>query len=235
MSKESTLRDMSQRAEDLMHLDNDQGVLSREETVEHWQRLNDLAPDGWPGGATLSALWRTQRPDAGVIVHAALDALRWSPVAYSQTQNVGMGESWLPDNGPFDAGDCSDFECHCLGVPKKQLGKYGVLVPGWPTDPQWLGAAAFVDGAIGTPRPWHTAMPGDLIAFGGREAHVEVVVDVSTNYFKPIRIITVGCSSSSFRASKKRTGVGNAIAKRDRTALWARQNAVVVTPWWNAR
>jgi hypothetical protein len=35
--------------------------------------------------------------------------------------------------------------------------------------------------------------------------------------------------------SKAKYGVGSAIAKRNRAKMWAKNNAVVVTPWWNER
>ncbi len=228
MSKEQALRQMSDYAEGLMRHDLERMDGTREDIVRAWQQSRGLTADGWPGAATLSALWRVTKPGPDEIVAAARAALDWPPVTYSMSRNTGMGESWLPDlDRGYETGDCSDFACHCLGVPKDQTRDYGVTVG---MRSVWLGADAIAVGHIGQPFSLTEARPGDLIVYPGRWergervaiGHVEVCVEVDGG-----RIITIGCSSGASRR-------GNAIARQDRTALWRRKGASAVRPWWNA-
>ena len=75
------------------------------------------------------------------------------------------------------------------------------------------------------------ALKGDIAA----AAEVEVVVDVSLRGTHRALLQTIGCSHSTEAGSLKTIGRRHAIASRDRTSLWGRKNAVVVTPWWNER
>lgn len=229
MSKQKALETMSNRAEELMRLDLRGMAGDREAIVRAWQESRGLTADGWPGSGTLSALWSKHKPSADDIVAAARAALDWPPVVYSMGRNTGMGESWLPDlNLGYETGDCSDFVCHCLGVPKRQTGGQRVVTG----EPIWLGADAIADGHIGTPRLLAEAAPGDLIVYPGKWergervsiGHVEVCVEVAGG-----RIITIGCASSNNR----KYGNG-AIAKADKTDLWRKKGAVAVRPWWIA-
>jgi len=229
MSKQQALTNMSDRAEALMRGDPRLDGGSREDVVTAWQRANSLKPDGWPGNATLSALWSRNKPSADDIVAAARAALDWPPVTYSMSRNTGMGESWLPDNGAgYATGDCSDFACHCLGVPKNQTNGQRITTGA----PVWLGADAIASGHIGHPRPLADTQPGDLIVYPGKWergervaiGHVEVCFEVRGG-----RIVTIGCASSNARVY----GHG-AIAEADKTDLWRRKGAVAVRPWWNA-
>ena len=229
MSKQQALTNMSDRAEALMRGDPRLDGGSREDVVTAWQRANSLKPDGWPGNATLSALWSRNKPSADDIVAAARAALDWPPVTYSMSRNTGMGESWLPDNGAgYATGDCSDFACHCLGVPKNQTNGQRITTGA----PVWLGADAIASGHIGHPRPLADTQPGDLIVYPGKWergervaiGHVEVCFEVRGG-----RIVTIGCASSNARVY----GHG-AIAEADKTSRWSRKQAVAVRPWWNA-
>jgi hypothetical protein len=237
MSKAEALDSLSDKAVAMMlaHIGISASDVERiEDIVSAYQTFAGLKADGWPGSNTMSDLWRRHRPTPAEIVEAATSALPWQ-TTYSQSNNLGMGESWF-EEGPFKAGDCSDFASHCIGAPKKQVKAYGVLEPDWRNNQQWLAAAVIASGAIGEPRPWHTARLGDLVAFGGKSAHVEVVVaDASLNKGGQIVLPTIGCSYSTFMDSKAKYGVGSAIAKRNRAKMWAKNNAVVVTPWWNER
>jgi hypothetical protein len=239
MSKREALEALSDLAVGDMLADIDiqyglEGFGDKEAVVRAYQRTVGLPEDGWPGGQTMSRLWQDHKRAPGEIVLAAKRALDWPGTEYSQSKNLGLGESWM-EEGPFDAGDCSDFACHCLGIPKVQFKKRGVLMPHWRADKQWLGAAVIASGAIGNPRPWMDALPGDLVAYGGDGAHVEVVVDVSLRGTHRALLQTIGCSHSTEAGSLKTIGRRHAIASRDRTSLWGRKNAVVVTPWWNER
>ena len=230
MSKERALKMISKRAVKMMA--DDCGIDSngnREDIVLAWQTQHGLKADGWPGDSTMASLWHAHQPDAVSVVDAALAALRWPNVRYSMSENKGMGESWLSDiDAGFSTGDCSDFACYCLGIPKNQTAHRGVIVHHH--NPCWLGADAIAGGAIGTPLQLDQSQPGDLVVFSGRWergervaiGHVEVCVDV-----KDGRIWTVGCASSNARTYGR-----GAIAKADKTARWRRMGAVAVRPWW---
>lgn len=229
MSKQKALETMSNRAEELMRLDLRGMAGDREAIVRAWQESRGLTADGWPGSGTLSALWSKHKPSADDIVAAARAALDWPPVVYSMGRNTGMGESWLPDNSAgYETGDCSDFVCHCLGVPKDQTNGQRITTGA----PVWLGADAIATGHIGQPRPLADTQPGDLVVYPGMWergervsiGHVEVCVEVVDG-----RIVTIGCASSNNR----KYGNG-AIAKADKTDLWRRKGAVAVRPWWIA-
>jgi hypothetical protein len=229
MSKQQALTNMSERAEVLMRGDLRMEGGSREDAVTAWQRANDVKPDGWPGNGTLSLLWSKHKPSADDIVAAARAALDWPTVTYSMSKNTGMGESWLPGlTRGYKTGDCSDFGCNCLGVPKNQTGGQRITTGA----AVWLGADAIASGHIGEPRPLVEARPGDLIVFAGKWergervaiGHVEVCVEVCRD-----RIVTIGCASSNARVY----GHG-AIAEADKTDRWRRKSAVAVRPWWNA-
>lgn len=229
MSKAIALRQMSDRAEGLMRRDLERMDGTREDIVRVWQQSRGLTADGWPGNATLSALWSQNKPSADDIVAAARAALDWPPVTYSMSRNTGMGESWLPDlSRGYDTGDCSDFACYCLGVPKNQTGGQRITTGA----AVWLGADAIASGHIGEPRPLVEARPGDLIVFAGKWergervaiGHVEVCVEVCGD-----RIVTIGSASSNARVY----GHG-AIAEADKTSRWSRKQAVAVRPWWTA-
>jgi hypothetical protein len=233
MSKQKALDNLSDRAEALMREDLATTTVagnSREDAVRAWQQAHDLKPDGWPGSKTLAALWMLHTPTAEDVVAAARAALAWPAVAYSMSRNTGMGESWLPDPGTgYETGDCSDFVCNCLGIPKDQTdgpaAKYAAKV--------WLGADAIAAGHIGEAHPLAEARPGDLIVFAGRWdrgervaiGHVEVCIEVDEG-----RIITIGCASSNYKHNRQRS----AIAQLDKTDRWRRKGAVAVRPWWYA-
>jgi hypothetical protein len=233
MSKQKALETMSSRAEALMRRDygaaQPERVATREDLVTTWQEMSGLRPDGWPGSKTLATLWMRHKPTAEGVVEAARAALDWPAVVYSMKRNTGMGESWLPDpSAGYETGDCSDFVCNCLGIPKDQTRNYGVALAS-----VWLGADAIEAGHLGQARPLSEARPGDLIVYGGRwergervaVGHVEVCVEVDEG-----RIITIGCASSNHLRNAKRS----AIAKLDKTDLWRRKKAVAVRPWWYA-
>ena len=226
---------MSDRAEELMRLDLRGMAGDREAIVRAWQESRGLTADGWPGNATLSALWDVTKPGPDEIVAAARAALDWPPVTYSMSRNTGLGESWLPDNGAgYATGDCSDFACHCLGIPKDQTKDYGATVG---MRSVWLGADAIAVGHIGQPLSLELAEPGDLIVYPGKwergervaVGHVEVCVEVRGG-----RIVTIGCASSNGRRKSRYDQPGSAIARADKTDLWRRKGAVAVRPWWNA-
>jgi hypothetical protein len=235
MSKQKALESISDRAVFCMAGDlPEQDWPDVEELVTAWQRANGLTPDGWPGNATLSLLWSKHKPSADGIVAAARAALDWPPVTYSMSRNTGMGESWLPDNGAgYATGDCSDFACHCLGVPKNQTNGQRITTGA----PVWLGADAIASGHIGHPRPLADTQPGDLIVYPGKWergervaiGHVEVCFEVRGG-----RIVTIGCASSNGRRRSRYDQPGSAIARADKTDLWRRKGAVAVRPWWNA-
>ena len=229
MSKQKALETMSERAERLMRGDLRVHGGTREDVVTAWQRSNDLKPDGWPGNGTLSTLWGRHKPSADDIVAAARAALDWPPVVYSMARNTGMGESWLPDlDRGYETGDCSDFACYCLGIPKDQMQGLATVA----SARNWLGSDAIAAGRIGRTFPLADARHGDIIVYPGKAfrgeriaiGHVEVCVEVDGD-----RIITIGCASSNDR----KYGNG-AIAKADKTDLWRRKGAVAVRPWWNA-
>lgn len=228
MSKDKALRAMSRRAVAMMAADCgiDSGG-NREAIVLAWQAQQGLQADGWPGATTMSALWAAHRPGAHDVVAAATAALDWPSVVYSMSQNTGMGESWVPDvDGGYRTGDCSDFACACLGVPKAQTAAQRMTTGA----AVWLGADAIASGHVGEPRPLADASAGDLIVFAGRWergervaiGHVEVCVEVRDG-----RIWTIGCASSNARTYGR-----GAIAKADKTARWRRMGAVAVRPWW---
>jgi hypothetical protein len=128
MSKAEALDSLSDKAVAMMlaHIGISASDVERiEDIVSAYQTFAGLKADGWPGSNTMSDLWRRHRPTPAEIVEAATSALPWQTV-YSQTNNLGMGESWF-EEGPFKAGDCSDFASHCIGAPKKQVKAYGVL------------------------------------------------------------------------------------------------------------
>ncbi len=231
MSKESALKNLTDHAISNMLADIPiskglEGHADKEAVVRAYQEEMGLPVDGWPGDDTLSTLWREWQPSPSEIALAAERALEESgKVAYTQGSGGDIGEVWFPDR-IGTAGDCSDFVCHCLGIPKKQFTRFGALAPGWKADPQWLGAANISAGCIGKNRPWTTAAVGDLVAYGGVGAHVEVVVGRTTGKSGAV-LWTIGCSNSSFK------NFGTAIARRNRSGLWGRRNAVAVTPWWN--
>jgi len=234
MSKQKALDEISWRAVELMARDlGAAGVRfvesDWEQVVTLWQSHHGLKPDGWPGSKTLATLWMRHKPTAEDVVAAARAALGWSPVAYSMKRNTGMGESWLPDmRVDYETGDCSDFACHCIGIPKNQTRDYGVALAS-----VWLGADAIAAGHIGEAHPLSEARPGDLIVFPGRWergervaiGHVEVCVEAADG-----RIITIGSASSNYKHNAKRS----AIAMRDKTDRWRRKGAVAVRPWWYA-
>jgi len=233
MSKQKALDELSKKAVELMQTDCDdvqaEYGTSRDSIVTTWQEMRGLRPDGWPGSKTLAALWMRHKPTAEDVVEAARFALDWPPVVYSMKRNTGMGESWLPDNSKgYQTGDCSDFACHCLGVPKDQTGASRLAT----AEPIWLGADAIASGHIGRTLQLAAARPGDIVAYPGKwergervaVGHVEVCVEVDGD-----RIITIGCASSNNR----KYGNG-AIARADKTDLWRRKGAVAVRPWWLA-
>lgn len=230
MSKQKALETISDRAVFDMAGDlPEQDWPDVEGLVTAWQSANGLKADGWPGSGTLSALWSKHKPSAKDIVAAANAALDWPPVTYSMKRNTGLGESWLPDlDLGYETGDCSDFACHCLGVPKAQTNGQRITVAA----PVWLGADAIASGHIGDLHALAKARPGDLIVYPGKwvrgeriaVGHVEVCVEVNGD-----RIITIGCASSNNR----KYGRG-AIAKANKTDLWRRKDAVAVRPWWIA-
>jgi hypothetical protein len=235
MSKQKALDELSERAELLMLEDLPPRTVSgdcREDTVKAWQQDHGLKPDGWPGSKTLATLWMRHKPTAKDVVEAARFALGWPPVAYSMTRNTGMGESWLPDmRVGYETGDCSDFACHCLGIPKDQTN--GRVTMRAALASVWLGADAIYGGHIGKVLPLAEARPGDLIVYGGKwergervaVGHVEVCVAIEDG-----NIITIGCASSNHKHNAKRS----AIAMRDKTDRWRRKGAVAVRPWWYA-
>jgi|DEB0MinimDraft_3_1074331.scaffolds.fasta_scaffold00106_4 hypothetical protein len=234
MSKQQALRQMSARAEELMRRDLKRMDDTREDIVRAWQQSRGLTADGWPGSATLSALWSQNRPSADDIVAAARAALDWPPVTYSMSRNTGLGESWLPDLARgHETGDCSDFACHCLGIPKDQTRGLATVASAF----TWVGADSISAGHIGQARPLADTQPGDLVVFPGKWergervaiGHVEVCVEVRGD-----RIVTVGCASSNGRRKSRYDQTGSAIAAADKTDRWRRKSAVAVRPWWNA-
>jgi len=233
MSKQKALDELSKKAVELMQTDCDdvqaEYGTSRDSIVTAWQEVHGLKPDGWPGSKTLATLWMRHKPTAEDVVEAARAALAWPAVTYSMSRNTGLGESWLPDpSAGYETGDCSDFVCNCLGIPKDQTHGYGVALAS-----VWLGADAIEAGHLGQARPLAEARPGDLIVYGGRWergervaiGHVEVCVAIDKG-----RIITIGCASSNCKHNTKRS----AIAQLDKTDRWRRKNAVAVRPWWYA-
>lgn len=237
MSKQKALENLSERSLGLMRTDCDdvqaEYGTSRESIVTTWQEVRGLKPDGWPGNRTLATLWSKHKPTAKDVVEAAYFALNWAPVAYSMKRNTGMGESWLPDpRVGYETGDCSDFVCHCLGVPKGQARDYGIALAS-----VWLGADAIALERVGKAHPLSEARPGDLIVYGGKwergervaVGHVEVCVEFLADAVD-FEIITIGCASSNHRHNDQRS----AIAERDKTDLWRRKGAVAVRPWWYA-
>jgi hypothetical protein len=234
MSKQKALENLSERALVLMADDTDTAGagFDREGIVRVWQQAHDLKPDGWPGSRTLAALWSKHKPMAEDVVEAARIALGWAPVTYSMKRNTGMGESWLPDpRVGYETGDCSDFVCDCLGIPKDQT--HGLVTMN--AAKVWLGADAIAAGHIGEAHPLAEARPGDLIVFAGRWergervaiGHVEVCVEVCRD-----RIVTIGCASSNGRRRSRYDQPGSAIAAADKTDRWRRKGAVAVRPWW---
>ena len=237
MSKQKALDELSERAIGLMVRDvygvgirRQSLVDTDEELVTAWQSHHGLKPDGWPGSKTLAALWMLHTPTAEDVVAAARAALAWPAVAYSMKRNTGLGESWLPDLGTgYETGDCSDFACHCLGIPKDQTDGLATA----DRSRVWLGADAIALERIGKAHPLTEARPGDLIVYGGKwergervaVGHVEVCVEIDER-----RIITIGCASSNHLRNANRS----AIDARDKTDLWRRKKAVAVRPWWYA-
>jgi len=232
MSKQKALENLSERALVLMADDTDTAGagFDREGIVRVWQQAHDLKPDGWPGSRTLAALWHAHKPTAEDVIAAACAALAWPAVTYSMSRNTGLGESWLPDLGTgYETGDCSDFACHCLGIPKNQTDGLATV----DRSRVWLGADAIALKRVGKARPLSEARPGDLIVYAGKwkrgervaVGHVEVCVAIDEG-----RIVTIGCASSNHKHNTKRS----AIAERDKTDMWKRKGAVAVRPWWYA-
>ncbi len=204
----------------------DFGIAEESALVRAWQEwAGGLGVDGKAGPKTLRALWLRHRPTCDEVVGRARAALQWPAVKYSMTTSAGMGDHWMPasDFG-FAAGDCSDFDSHCLGVPKPPAERGAKL---------WLGADALRGGGDGADGPvtliehaLDDARPGDMIVYGGSwhrgqrtgVGHVEVCVEV-----KDGRIWTVGCASSN---------KPSAVALADKTALWRRKKAVAMRPAW---
>lgn len=231
MSKQKALESMSKRAEALMRQDLATVTVAgdgREDIVTAWQLAHDLKADEWPGSKTLATLWQAHKPTAEDVAKAARAALAWPAVTYSMSRNTGLGESWLPDLATgYETGDCSDFACHCLGIPKNQMGGLATV----DRAKVWLGADAIAAGHIGEAHLLAEARPGDLIVFAGRWergervaiGHVEVCVEANDG-----RIITIGSASSNHKHTTKRS----AIAELDKTDRWRRKGAVAVRPWW---
>jgi len=192
--------------------------------VRQVQGLLGLKADGIAGPRTLARLWLDAPMDAGRVIVRARSALQWPAVRYSMSENTGLGESWLSDmDAATKTGDCSDFVCHCLGLPKDQThGLASPLIRG----AVWLGADAIAGGAVGPGLPLAEARPGDIIVYAGRwergervaVGHVEVCVEVIGD-----RVWTVGCASSN---------KPSAIQRADKTSLWRRKGAVAVRPRW---
>ena len=199
-------------------------ALDEEAFIHQAQCALGVVSDGVAGQKTLSALWKRSPPQADEVVGRAFAALDWPRVTYSMSANTGLGERWLTDSGDAPkTGDCSDFACHCLGLPKDQTaGRVAPLVRG----EVWLGADALAGDAIGPRMPLAEARPGDLVVYAGAWAggkrtaigHVEVCVEARDG-----RVWTVGCASSN-RPS--------AIVRADKTALWRRKGAAAVRPRW---
>jgi len=196
------------------------------EIVRAYQLAVGLMVDGVAGPRTLARLWLDAPLQAADVVERALAALQWPAVRYSMSENTGLGESWLPDmDAAPQTGDCSDFACHCSGIPKDQTK--GLAAP-HVRGAVWLGADAIAGDAVGERLPLDQARPGDLIVYAGRWergervaiGHVEVCVEVAGG-----RVWTVGCASSN---------KPSAIQRVDKTALWRRKGAVAVRPRWYA-
>jgi hypothetical protein len=108
MSKAEALDSLSDKAVAMMlaHIGISASDVERiEDIVSAYQTFAGLKADGWPGSNTMSDLWRRHRPTPAEIVEAATSALPWQTV-YSQTNNLGMGESWF-EEGPFKAASWS--------------------------------------------------------------------------------------------------------------------------------
>jgi len=234
MSKQKALDELSERAIELMAKSVGGSPHTREQLVRAWQLRHGLKADGWPGSKTLATLWGKHKPTAEDVVAAARAALAWPAVTYSMKRNTGMGESWLPDpHVGYETGDCSDFACHCVGIPKDQTRGLATVASAF----TWVGADSISAGHIGQARPLADTQPGDLVVFPGKWergervaiGHVEVCVEVRGD-----RIVTVGCASSNGRRKSRYDQTGSAIAAADKTDRWRRKSAVAVRPWWNA-
>ena len=222
MSKQTALASLSHRALDAMSADLYGTTLpcsayDREALVRNWQARHHLTADGWPGTATLRALWLLHRPAREQVIAAALAACEWPDVAYK----LGTGGyDWLPDDVPLDACDCSGLVAHVFARSRNATGAdLGKL--------EWIETTQLLRDGQTTRElvralPLDEARPGDLVCYGDRaggQGHVGVVVD-SKGW-------TVDCSSSSGKT-------GSAIRLRDRRRLWARKGALALRPVWYA-
>jgi cell wall-associated NlpC family hydrolase len=222
MSKQTALASLSHRAIAAMWLDIC-GVGEvppphrNEDIVRGWQARHHLTADGWPGTATLRALWLLHRPAREQVIAAALAACEWPDVAYK----LGTGGyDWLPDDVPLDACDCSGLVAHVFARSRNATGAdLGKL--------EWIETTQLLRDGQTTRElvralPLDEARPGDLVCYGDRacgQGHVGVVVD-SKGW-------TVDCSSSSGKT-------GSAIRLRDRRRLWASKGALALRPVWYA-
>ena len=228
MSKESSLQALSLRALSAMTADTDStppqapvSLSDRESIVTKWQSWAKLNPDGWPGTATLSALWQRHQPTPAEIAATAMLATQWPKVEY--TLGTG-GNTFLPDpQTPLSECDCSGFSAHCLGL-SRNVGWLNAKM-------KWIETTqVFADAkgqqALFVAHPLRSAKVGDLVVYpdeGGKQGHMGVVVEVVDG-----QILTVDCSATSESIGNK-----SAIQKRDRTTLWQNKGAIVARPIWN--
>lgn len=201
------------------------------EAIVDFQRARGLRPDGIVGPMTLREVWGCALPSPMLIVERARAAAAWMPpVVYSMKTNTGLGESWCaPAHQGYPTGDCSDFVCHCLGIPKAQEDDGAVLPRRGNREVRWLGSGALLtQGNIGRRVELHDAQPGDVIGYpagaGIKVGHVEIVVEAEAE-----RIVTIGCSSSG----RQHGATGSAIVQMRRETLWRRTGAWCIRPRWN--
>lgn len=242
MSKFIALRDIEHLALNAMAAnlrigDVDFIILAeRERVVKLWQQAHMLLADGHPGPQTLRALWERHRPSADRVSQRALEALKWPKLRYSMidTADATLGKAWWPAATlSHKAGDCSDFICHVLGVPKAVTERGRTL---------YLGSDRLLSGGVGSvPLVRHEladARVGDIVGFPSiwrdgkrvRVGHVGIVV-ASVVLGGKHEITTVDCSSSGYAKT------GNALRRMERVTrsggcLWAALGGWVMRPAW---
>lgn len=205
------------------------GIDQREAAVKAYQRSAAtrypwVGPDdGWPGLATMCALWNDNRPDAAMVVARAIAAADGHAITYAMGTS---GPEWMADvfDAAGDGADCSDLVSYVLGRRKAGGPDWTTANGTW----RWLHTSAVWADAKGEQRLFR-AIPspvGPCIAVypdaGGHQGHIGLVVSVTGEVLRG-----VDCSSSQSRKYH------DAVALRDLSFFLRKDAALFCQPvWW---
>ena len=194
------------------------------DAVEAFQTLAGLTADGWPGNATLCALWAATRPDEREVAARVVAATTGADVDYV----LGAGASnglWFAKTADEGLGcDCSAFVAWSL--LRRKAGGDDWLAPSGV--PWWLHTGAIVADATGAQGMFKQCDPVDWTIFayadaGGSQGHTGWIVKGGDD---PQTWEIIDCSSSQSRS------LGDAIRRRSGAWLDGRAGVIFCRPMW---